>query len=211
MEKIIKDERALKQGNENVVVETVIKELPRYSVNKVQADDWFEGGQIYDYLVGCLGLHFCLPEWKGSIHEIDVSKDSDNPFEDFKKQVAEKYGDKFNYYWVHELRHSGISFTIAECPHSDTGEFSIRNWDTSNVGFVAVPKDSKLELSTIGNMLTDLWEGTIDLYEVYDNYHEEIVDSYEYWFNTTDRAEWNKTCKEAQETYGVDLESADND
>ena len=36
METIIKDERVLKQGNENVVVETVIKELPRYTVNKVR-------------------------------------------------------------------------------------------------------------------------------------------------------------------------------
>lgn len=204
--KIIKNTKVL-EGNK--VIQTVVKELPRYSVSKVQAGYWFNGSEIYDYLVDSLGLHFCLPEWKGSIHEIDVSKDSDNPFEDFKKQVAEKYGDKFNYYWVHELRHSGSSFSIAECPHRNTGEFTITNWDTSNVGFVAIPKDSKIELSTIGNMLTDLWEGSIYSYEVYDNLHNEVVESYEYWLTTTSQQEWNDTCKEAQETYGVDLESAD--
>lgn len=207
-EKIIETKRELIDGK---VIETTKKELPRYSVSKIQADWWFEGGQIYDYLVADMGLHFCLPEWKGSIHEIDVDKYDDNPFESFKTQVKEKYGDKFNYYWVRELKHSGSSFTIAETPHRNTGEFTITNWDTSNVGFVAIPKDSKLELSTLGNMLTDLWEGTIYSYEIYDNYHEENVESYEYWLNTNNYAEWQKSCKEAQEIYGVDLEQAEDD
>ena len=39
------------------------------------------------------------------------------------------------------------SFTIAEMPHKDNGQFTIQNWDTANVGFVAIPKDSKLELA----------------------------------------------------------------
>lgn len=207
-EKIIKTERKL-VGEK--VVETTIKELDRYSVSKVQAEWWFEGGQIYDYLVGTLGCHFCLPEWKGSIHEINVSTDSDNPMQDFRQAVIAKYGDKFNFFWVRELKHSGSSFTIAEMPHKDNGQFTIQNWDTSNVGFVAIPKDSKLELSTLGNMLTDLWEGTIYSYEIYDNYHEENVDSYEYWLTTNNYDEWKKMCKEAKDTYGVDLEQADKE
>ena len=206
--KIIKNTKVL-EGNK--VIQTVVKELPRYTVSKVQANYWFNSGEIHEYLVGCLGLHFCLPNWGRSIHEIDVSEDSDTPFEDFKEQVVAKYGDKFKFCWVHELRHSGSSFSIAECPHKDNGQFTVQNWDTSNVGFVAIPKDSKIELSTIGNMLTDLWEGSIYSYDVYDNFHNEVVESYEYWLTTTSRQEWNDTCKEAQETYGVDLESADRE
>ena len=184
-----------------------VEVLPRYRVEKSQADYWFDGGEIYRYIVETLGCHFCLPEWKGSIHEINVSTDSDNPMQDFRQAVIAKYGDKFNYYWVHELRHSGSSFTIAECPHKDNGEFTIRNWDTSNVGFVAIPKDSKIEISALGNMLTDLWEGTIDQYCVYDNYDEECVYEYEYWSNASTMDDYKQMRKDIETKYGVDIDN----
>lgn len=183
--------------------------VPRYRVEKSQADYWFDGGEIYEYIVATLGCHFCLPSWKNSLHEIDVDKYIDNPFEDFKKQVIDKYGDKFNYYWVHELRHSGSSFTIAECPHKDNGEFTIRNWDTSNVGFVAIPKDSKIELSALGSMMTDLWEGTIDQYYVYDNYDDECVDNYEYWANAHTMEDYKQLRNAIKTKYGVDIDNLD--
>lgn len=196
MEKIISTERK-RVGDK--VIETTIKELPLYRVNKVQAEWWFESGMVYDYLVNEIGCHFCLPKWKGSIHEIEIDRDSDNPMADFKKAIKEKYADKeFNFYFVQEYQHSGSVFHLTD---TDT---RVDSWDSGIVGFCALPKNELA--TTIANMLTDLWEGTIDAYEIWNNETDEIEETYEYWLYTNTRDEWKDMCKFAKENYGVDIE-----
>lgn len=186
------------------VVETRKTELPRYSVSVVQAEWRFEDGNVTDELCAGIGAHFCLSSWSGGINEIEVDKDSDNPMEDFKAAIKEKYPSiDFNFYFVQEYRHGGSVFHLTESSER------IDAWDSGIVGFCALPKGKNPK--TVANMLTDLWEGTIYQYDIYDELHQEVVDGYEYWANTNTLEEWKEFCKEAKETYGVDLEEAKED
>lgn len=184
-----------RQGNK--IIETTKRELPLYEVRKVQASWWWENGEGNDLLLD-KGIKFCLPKWKG-LHSIDVDKYSDNPIKEFIEQIENK--QDYNFYYIQEYNHSGSSFYLTETSNK------IDQWDSSMVGFCAIPKSEKLKISDIDNTLTDLWNGSIDAYEIWNNETDDIEEVYEVWANSTSSKDWAIMCEDAKKKYDIDLEA----
>ena len=55
-------------------------------------------------------------------------------------------------------------------------------------------------------MITDVYEGTVDLIEIIDNETEEQVDSYEYWLNTDSIEKYKEIQKDIKDKYGLDID-----
>lgn len=191
-----------KQGNK--IIRTTVEELPLYSCRKTYADEWDIDTFTEDLTQD--GLLFCLPRYK-QLHTIKISTQSDKPFTEFKEQVKQQYGDNYNCYWIHCLSHSGEYYSISEGAFQHTNEFTVRNWDTSNAGFVAVPKNSKISLTYISNMLTDLSNGSIYRYDIIDNETDETVETYYECLHATTREQRQQDIKHAKEIYNIDLDS----
>lgn len=190
-----------KQGNK--IIRTTVEELPLYSCRKTYVDEWdidtFTEDLIND------GLLFCLPRYR-QLHQIKISTQSDKPFTEFQEQVKKEYGDNYNYYWIHCLSHSGEYYSISEGAFQHTNEFTVRNWDTSNAGFVAVPKDLKISLNYISGMLTDLSNGSIYRYDIIDNEKDETVETYYEFLHATTKEQREFDVKNAKENYNIDLD-----
>ena len=191
-----------RQGNK--IIRTTVEELPLYSCRKTYADEWDIDTFTEDLTQD--GLIFCLPRYK-QLHTIKISTQSDKPFTEFKEQVKQQYGDNYNCYWIHCLSHSGEYYSISEGAFQHTNEFTVRNWDTSNAGFVAVPKNSKISLTYISNMLTDLSNGSIYRYDIIDNETDETVETFYEFLHATTREQRQQDIKHAKETYNIDLDS----
>lgn len=188
----------------NKVVRTTTETLPRYKVIKTDVDFDFLKQDSRGFFID-KDIHICLPKYN-VLHEVNISRESDTPMKDFKEYITKHYNKEYNFYWIREFNHSGSSFTLAETPHIKTDAFTAYNWDTSNVGFVAIPKNSKITPETVGNMITDLWEGTIYEYAVVDNLTNDYVDNWEFWLNTTTQEEYKQMVKYFKDTYDIDME-----
>lgn len=190
----------------NKIIRTTVAELPLYTCRKTQAD-YYDISDLAESLLTD-GLLFCLPRYK-QLHQIKISTQSDKPFTEFKEQVKKEYGDKYNCYWIHCLSHSGEYYSISEGAFQHTNEFTVRNWDTSNAGFVAVPKDLKISLDYISGMLTDLSNGSIYRYDIIDNENDETVETfYEFLYATTPEQR-KQDLEHAKKVYDIDLDKVE--
>lgn len=181
-------EKSVKDGNR--IIRTRVESLPLYRVKRV-ADECCNFIDYSDYLENC---HFCLPIWS-DLHD---SKLNSHNMNEFKKSVRLYYGDDFNFYYVQLYKHSTERFVL-----TNTNE-KVDKWDSSVVGVCAIPKHTPAEY--ISSVMTDIWEGTIVQYIIIDNETDEIVASYERWFETNTIKDWYIMCSEAKEKYGVELD-----
>lgn len=198
LEKIIKTER-VRQGNK--IIETTVKELPLYSVSKTQANYWWEDGEFEDYLLNLKVI--CYSKTYEGLNNTSFTSDSDSAsdvLKEFTEYIASNFSG-YNVYVLQEYKHSGSVFHLTETTDR------IDRWDSSIVGFMALPKN--VDSQHLANEITDVYEGTIDVFDIVNNETNDVELSYERWLYTTTLKEWQDMCKEAQENYDVDLELAD--
>lgn len=201
MEKLISSETK-KVGNK--IIETRVYEKPLYELRKTQADYWWDSGEFEEYLINRQIVSYS-PTYKWlTSPDCSFSSDSRNAnevLELFTKYVKKTHKD-YNVYVLQEYRHSGSCFHLTETTTR------IDRWDSGIVGFMALPKD--VDSVRLGNMITDVYEGTIDVYEVVNNETDDVEDSYEYWLNTDSIDAWNKMEKEIKDKYGIDLDDLED-
>lgn len=198
----------VRKDNKVIRKTVIVEELPLYSCVKNYTNET----EIEDYIfLLSESVKFCLPMWD-ELHSIDIDRNSDTPFSDFKKAVGEDY----ECYWVKCLDHSGQYFSLSQEPHRDNGQFTVQNWDTSNVGFCAIPKKSASKMfdtpEKIANMMTNIANGSIWCYDIIDNEKEECIETYWRFLYESDdqRKEWERNVKHAKDVYGIDLESVED-
>lgn len=190
----------------NKIIRTTVVELPLYTCRKYQADDFDLSDMEESLLID--GLLFCLPRYR-QLHTIDISRESDTPFKDFQEHIKKEYGDKYKCYWISCLDHSGEYYSVNENAFQHDGTFTVRNWDTSNVGFVAIPKDTKITPEYISNLLTDLANGSVYRYDIIDNENDETVETfYEFLYSTTPEQR-KQDLEHAKKVYDIDLDKVE--
>lgn len=190
------NETRIKAGNK--IIKTTVEELPLYRINKTQASYWWESGEFEEFLHEEKIISY-TPQYKW-LNTTSFTSDSTNANEvlkEFTKYVSKLHKD-YKVYVLQEYRHSGSCFHLTETTDR------IDRWDSGIVGFMALPKNTNA--GTIANMITDVYEGTIDLIEIIDNETEEIIDTYEYWLNADTYEKYNNIQKEIKDTYGIGID-----
>ena len=193
---IVKQER-IKVGNK--IVETTIKELPLYRLCKTQASYWWESGMFDEFLKNKKIVSVSAQyDWLNNTSDFECdSRDIDEVLSKFSKYIKNKYGTDYKVYVVQEYRHSCGCFYL-----TDTTD-RVDSWDSGFVGVMAMPKDVDSRL--IANMITDVYEGTVDLYEIIDNETDEAVDEFEYWSNADSINKYHEIADEIKNKYGLEL------
>lgn len=181
-------ETSVKDGNR--IIRTRVESLPLYRAEKYVPEP-YEFADLDSYFEDC---HFCLPKWS----ELHDSKLDCDTMDRFKKLVHTNYGEEYNFYFVQLYKHSCERFIL-----TDTDK-RVDEWDSGIVGFCAIPKHT--DKDSIGDQMTDIWEGTIYQYNIYNNETDDIIDTYERWLNYHTLKEWDDMCSEAKEKYGVNLD-----
>lgn len=190
------NETKIKVGNK--IVKTTVEELPLYRVIRGQAFYWWEDGEFEDYLLSKNIISYSIQyAWLNNANFSSDSRNASEVLELFTKYINKKYKG-YKVYVIQEYRHSGSCFHLTETTKK------IDEWDSGIVGFMALPKTENA--TTIANMITDVYNGTIDLIEVVDNETEEIVDSYEYWLNTDSYKKYKEIQKDIKDKYGLDID-----
>lgn len=190
------NETRIKAGNK--IIKTTVEELPLYRINKIQAFYWWEDGEFEDYLINKQIVAYS-PQYKW-LNNTSFTSDSTNANEvlkEFTKYISKLHKD-YKVYVLQEYRHSGSCFHLTETTDK------IDRWDSGIVGFMALPTNENKD--TIANMITDVYEGTIDLIEIIDNETEEQVESYEYWLNTDSYKKYKEIQKDIKDKYGLDID-----
>lgn len=177
----------------NKVVVTYEEELPRYGIRKLPADYWWEGGEFEDYLLnlGIVSYSISYPFLNNCDYKND-SRDKYEVLEDFKKWIKKQYKD-YDVYVIQEYRHSGSVF------HLTSTADNIDKWDSGVVGFIGMPK--KENVSHLANMITDVYNGSVDVVEVVDNLTDDVVEQYEFWSWSGDRKEEEKIRKHIKDNF----------
>ena len=193
---IVKQER-IKVGNK--IVETTIKELPLYRLCKTQASYWWESGMFDEFLKNKKIVSVSAQyDWLNNTSDFECdSMDIYEVLSKFRKYIKNKYGTDYKVYVVQEYRHGGSCFYL-----TDTTD-RVDRWDSGFVGVMAMPKD--VDSSLIANMITDVYGGTVDLYEIIDNETDESVDAFEYWFNADRINKYHEIADEIKNKYGLEL------
>lgn len=194
---IVKQER-IKVGNK--IVETTIKELPLYRLCKTQASHWWESGMFDEFLKNKKIVSVSAQyDWLNNTSDFECdSRDIDEVLSKFRKYIKNKYGTDYKVYVVQEYRHSGSCFYL-----TDTTD-RVDSWDSGFVGVMAMPKD--VDSNLIAHRITDVYEGTVDLYEIIDNETDEAVDEFEYWYNADSINKYHEIADEIKNKYGLELE-----
>ncbi len=119
----------------------------------------------------------------------------EDDIESFQKYLDETYGkDKYEAYALGAYVHGAVSFAF------NKGEDTRCRWDSGTCGFVGINKELKVNLNEYASLLSDAWNGSIEVLSVYDNYDEEQVDSI---WSTESQETINKWKDEMKEKYGV--------
>ena len=190
------NETRIKAGNK--IIKTTVEELPLYRINKTQASYLWEDGEFEDYLIYKQIITYSPQyKWLNNTSFTSDSRNANEVLELFTKYINEKHKD-YKVYVLQEYRHSGSCFHLTETTDR------IDRWDSGIVGFMALPTNENKD--TIANMITDVYEGTIDLIEIIDNETEEQVDSYEYWLNTDRIEKYKKIQKDIKDNYDIDMD-----
>ena len=117
--------------------------------------------------------------------------------ESFQKYLDDTYGkDKYEAYALGAYVHGSVSFAL------NKGEDTRCRWDSGTCGFVGINKETYLldHLNELVSDLSDAWNGYISVYEVYDNYEDEVVDT---CWSTDTMESISKWKEEMKEKYGV--------
>lgn len=120
----------------------------------------------------------------------------------YEAYIKEEFPDEeYDVYVLGAYIHSGVSFSI-----SKEGDHRCR-FDSGQLGFIAVPKDkdkfyNSSRLNKIVVDLNDAWNGYYEEYYVFDNFLDEIVDSY-ITSSSDNIGEYKAACKTK---YGVTFE-----
>ena len=171
--------RLLDNGNVEI---TVVKEIPRYKVEKfgdssiseMLLDDIQNNGNIKIWTP--VDDYKYLNNW--TIDEDTLSGKLQDDKETLQRLVDSEHGaGKYKVYVFGAYIHSMTSFSI-----TDSGDNRCQ-WDSSNLGFIAVPTDTNSpwnisNTSKLANYLSCMHNGDVFDMNVVDNYTDEIVDSY---------------------------------
>lgn len=117
--------------------------------------------------------------------------------ESFQKYLDETYGEgKYEAYALGAYIHGSVSFAF------NKGEDTRCRWDSGTCGFVGISKEmyKDVDLNNVSSQLSDAWNGSISVLEVWDNYEDEVVDE------TLSTDTFENICKwkeHVKEKYGV--------
>lgn len=113
----------------------------------------------------------------------------------FQQYLDKTYGkDNYKTYAIGAYIHSAVSFSF------NSDEDTRCKWDSGTVGFIGIDTKQTQDLNRLASDLTDAWNGYIEVYGVYDNYENEIVDDICSIQGQKEVENWKD---EMKKTYGV--------
>lgn len=185
------------EGNVNVVT---MKTIKRYE------------GRAYSTPEVCRSLMDMITEqcdiWCASCREGFETMNTINDWEpeegdlqkdiaSFQKYLDDKHGkDVMVAYALGAYIHSLVSFSISK------SEDNRCRWDSGTCGFIAVPNNMVDMTGKIARDLSDAWNGSVCIMDLYDNFREEIIDSVASYESKEDIDNFKKR---ALEQFGVDF------
>lgn len=183
---------------DNKLIEVVTKEIPLFSLSKTQADYWWEDGEFEEYLLNHNIIAFSKGyKWLNNTSFKNDSCNAGEVLEDFTKHVKSVNKD-YKVFVLQEYRHGGSCFYLTETTER------VDLWDSCIVGFIALLPEENPRL--LADMITDVYNGTVDVFEVIDNETNEIENSYEYWANADSIEKYHNIEHELKTKYGLDIE-----
>lgn len=183
----------------NKIVETIVRELPMYRVEKVKAEWWWTDK---------VSMHSLFIDGYVRMMEPKLIKLTTmwaSSMDDFKDGVHKESSKAFDFYYVVKVgTGSDARFVLKENVDGiEKKEFM------SMVGYMAFPKGlTKRDKLSIECCLTDVYQQSIYSYNVYSNMNDELVESYEQWENDTTIGQWMDIVNHAKSKYGVNIVNA---
>lgn len=183
----------------NKVIETIVRELPLYRVEKIKAD-WWWNDKVSMHSLFCDGFVRMMDPKLLNLTTVWASS-----MDNFKKEVSKESNKEMAFYYVVKVKAgTDTSFVLKESVDGiEKKEFM------SVVGYMAFSKDkTKRELFSIELCLTDVYEHSIYSYNIYSNVSDKLIESFEKWENDTTYGKWMDIVDEVKTTYGIDLDDA---
>jgi len=185
---------------DNKLIEVTIKELPLFKLFKTEASYLWEDGFFEDYLHNKNIVAYSKTySWLNNTHFKNDSDDPNEVLNDFTKHVKQLNED-YKVFVLQEYRHGTSCFYL-----TDTTD-RVDRWDSGIVGFIALLPTEQPRL--LADMITDVYNGTVDVYEVINNETDDVEASYEYWANADSLEKYNNISYELKTKYGLDIEEA---
>ena len=169
---------------DNKIVVSLEETLPRYSIETEKADYWWDNGEFEDYLLDSKVVSYSIAyKWLNNCEYENESRNGSEVLEDFTKWVNKNYKD-YSVYVLQEYRHSGSVFHLTKTTNK------VDEWDSGIVGFMALPNN--MDSGHLADMITDVYEGNVDIVKVVDNLTGDVLEEYEFWGRSGD---YKEECK----------------
>lgn len=189
--------------DENTVEITTTQRVARYVPRIVQ----MFSSQFYDSLMEEFHQNHPMTVFHRDYSNLtsfefgDMDNDETYTLEDYQKALDEAYGEgEYEAFVLGAYIHSSTSFSITK-----TGDNRCK-WDSSNLGFIGIPKSEIDKTRKLASELTDIWEGNFYDYIVYDNLEQAIADNV-----VTNSSHDNESVKALEQQFNVDFSNVDID
>lgn len=183
----------------DMVEETIVKEIPRYEgiCNYSQAECEMIAEDFKN-----LNKVWTMKHNREGFDSLDTKEDWEpegnsvcEDIESFQKYLDETYGkDKYEAYALGAYIHGTVSFAF------NKGEDNRCRWDSGTCGFVGINKELNVDLNQYASQLSDAWNGWVYVLEIWDNLNDEVVDEILSTESCKVISEWKDKMKEQ---YGV--------
>lgn len=179
------------------VIETNVQ--PRYSIKRHNDGDYkWELDDLHEHIkVKIISNKFKDFDNIGDGLELDCASFNDD-LEKVKEYLKDNEPTKeYEVYGLSVYQHSGCAFHLVSSP--------VHDWDTSTIGFVALPKDEAAGMYNdpvkVGHLMTDIHEGNIYDLQVEDAIDGEVDDGFTYYLSLTPNEELEKWVEEMNKKY----------